>query len=630
MTEKLKANWEKAALTAILLLTAWLALWKIWELGDGNAYYTAAVKSMLTSRRNFFFVSFDPGGFIAVDKPPLGLWLQCLSCLVFGVGGWSAALPEALCSVGSVAVTYSLVRRGWGAPAALLAALLTATTPIFIAVSRTNCLDASLVFVCLLALLAAVKAAEGGGLKWLVLSMALLGLGFNIKMFQAFMFLPAVCLVYLFTAEPPRPKRFLHLALSVAVLLAVSLSWCVAADLTPAENRPYVGGSVSNSALELAVGYNGILRALPIKSAALSGISGGIDQVPNEGAAAGPLRLFNKELAGQISWGLIMAVFGLAALAANLFGRDPAPRRKSLRSLLLWGGLFVPMYAYVSVTGHVHRYYLIMFAPCLGALGALAVTELYRRSRHLLLPAALLAAGAVQVLILITHYVRYSTPLAAVIIAGTSAAAALLALPKILKKDSRALKSLAACLALPGLLAAPVCWSLAPIRYGDVPLTPFAGPPDVSFPTNHGKPIKMTFGWQMKWYTGESLRGDIMPQDLVDYVIKNDNGSRWLIAVPNSMYAAFFILDYGKPVMALGGFAGLDRAVAPDRFKELVLRGELQYYYLIEGLNMDLGVWVKQNGRLVDPKEYSANPPAVSFAGLYDLSGLGAAGPGGG
>jgi 4-amino-4-deoxy-L-arabinose transferase-like glycosyltransferase len=38
---------------------------------------------MLTSFHNFFFVSFDGGEFVSVDKPPLGLWIQAVSAMIF-------------------------------------------------------------------------------------------------------------------------------------------------------------------------------------------------------------------------------------------------------------------------------------------------------------------------------------------------------------------------------------------------------------------------------------------------------------------------------------------------------------------------------------------------------------------
>jgi 4-amino-4-deoxy-L-arabinose transferase-like glycosyltransferase len=60
--------WHGLALAAILLLSAFLNLYGLTSEGHPNSYYSAAVKSMLTSPYNFFFVSFD-AGFVSVAKP---------------------------------------------------------------------------------------------------------------------------------------------------------------------------------------------------------------------------------------------------------------------------------------------------------------------------------------------------------------------------------------------------------------------------------------------------------------------------------------------------------------------------------------------------------------------------------
>src|SRR5215213_760327 len=102
--------WHKPTLAAILILSAFLNLFGLTSAGYGNAYYSAAVKNMLTSWHNFFFVSFD-SGFVSVDKPPLGLWIQAASAKLFGFHGLSLLLPQAIAGVLCVAVLYHLVRR---------------------------------------------------------------------------------------------------------------------------------------------------------------------------------------------------------------------------------------------------------------------------------------------------------------------------------------------------------------------------------------------------------------------------------------------------------------------------------------------------------------------------------------
>lgn len=601
---KLKTHKGKIFLALILLLTAFLTLYNIWTEGYGNEYYTAAVKSMLKSWHNFFFVSFDTGGFITVDKPPLGLWLQCLFGLVFGVHGWSVILPEALCTIASVAVLYSMVKKRQGELCGLLAALFMALTPIVAAVSRTNNLDATLVFVCLLAMWALLAAAERGSLRFLLLSLALLGLGFNIKMLQAYMFLPAVFLVYFFTAETSLPKRIGHLALATGVLLVVSLSWSLIVDVTPATQRPFVGSSTSNSELELAIGYNGILRALPLQSEALKNISGAISSVPNEGAAAGVLRLFNREMAGQIAWLLPLALFGLAALVLGLLRKasdqvERLARRGLLRQLLLWGGLFVPMVVYFSVSGHIHRYYLIMLAPSLAVLAALAVAEFVRCPKGILLPVSLFVTAGAQVYILKAHYAKYAGVLVPLIIAAVGAGIVLLVLAKLLKTDKPWLRGIALALGLLGLLAAPAYWAYSPIQFGTNVITPFAGPPKVSQPTDNGEIQGSSMSWEKKWFEGADLNGELVSDEAMAYILQHNNGAQYDIAMPNVMFSAPVMLKYDVSIMTLGGFVGTDKTLTLDDFKQLVAEGKIHYYYAMMGARSEIDNWVSAVGKKV-------------------------------
>lgn len=211
-------------LGAIILLGAFLRFYKLGEYSIGNTYYAAAVKSMLTSWKNFFFVSFEPGGSVTVDKPPLGLWVQAVSAYFLGVNGFALALPQALAGTLSIPVLYSLVKRYFGIIAGLIAAAVLAVVPVTIATERNNTMDGLLVFVLLLAAWAFIKATETGKLRHLLLGAVIVGLGFNIKMLQAIMPLPAFYAVYFFGAKISWRKRIIHLSAATVVLVVVSLS----------------------------------------------------------------------------------------------------------------------------------------------------------------------------------------------------------------------------------------------------------------------------------------------------------------------------------------------------------------------------------------------------------------------
>lgn len=96
-------------LGAILLISGFLNFWNLWNTGFSNTYYAAAVRSMLENPGMAFFNSFDAAGFVTIDKPPVGLWVQSLSAALLGFSGWTLELPQALAGVGSVALVYAIV-----------------------------------------------------------------------------------------------------------------------------------------------------------------------------------------------------------------------------------------------------------------------------------------------------------------------------------------------------------------------------------------------------------------------------------------------------------------------------------------------------------------------------------------
>jgi 4-amino-4-deoxy-L-arabinose transferase-like glycosyltransferase len=205
-------------LSAIVLLAAVLRLANLSELGFANHYYAAAVKSMLQSWHNFFYVAAEPGGSVSVDKPPVGLWIQVISAAIFGVNSFGLLLPQIIAGLLSVVVVYHLVQRSFGALAGLLAALVLSITPVVVATDRNNTIDSTLILVLLLAAWAFIKAAESARMRYLLLGAALVGLGFNIKMLEAYLPLPAFIALYIWGA----PERFWR---KVGKLAAAGAGW---------------------------------------------------------------------------------------------------------------------------------------------------------------------------------------------------------------------------------------------------------------------------------------------------------------------------------------------------------------------------------------------------------------------
>jgi 4-amino-4-deoxy-L-arabinose transferase-like glycosyltransferase len=86
--------WPRVALALVLALAAALRLWRLDQNGFDNEYYAAAVRSMMGDWHTFFNNSFDPAGFVSVDKPPLALWIQVATAKVLGFSSLAVLLPQ--------------------------------------------------------------------------------------------------------------------------------------------------------------------------------------------------------------------------------------------------------------------------------------------------------------------------------------------------------------------------------------------------------------------------------------------------------------------------------------------------------------------------------------------------------
>ena len=133
--------------------------------------------------------------------------------------------------------------------------------PSFVAVSRTNNVDAPLILLMLLACVAAIRACESGRWRTLLLSGVLVGLAFNTKTLAAYLAVPGIALAYLRVrarARAPAPRS--SCSSPGVVTGVVSFAWIAVVEATPASQRPYVGSSTDNTELGLTFNYNGFGR----------------------------------------------------------------------------------------------------------------------------------------------------------------------------------------------------------------------------------------------------------------------------------------------------------------------------------------------------------------------------------
>jgi len=660
--------WNRFPLPVILLLGAGLRLWRLDQNGYGTDYYAAGVRSMLTSWHTFFYNAFDPAGFVSVDKPPVALWVQVASAKLFGFHGISLLLPQVLEGVAAVWLVYHLVQRRFGTSAGWLAALFLAVTPVSVVIDRSSNTDSCLVLVLLLAAWALTRAAEDGSRGLLLLSMALVGIGFNVKMLAAFVVLPTFVLVYFLSAPVGWRRRLVDLAMGGLVLAAVSLSWVLAYDLTPPDQRPFAGSSTTNSMLELAVDHNGLQRFIPrwrpfrparidpgTGQAATAGAQPGAGAGPlarpgprggwpgfGDRVPVGPLRLADRHLAGQVGWLLPLAILGAGVAARHVRWRRPlAPAHVAL---ILWVGWTLTYGIVYSYAGGIFRaYYLATMAPPLAALAGIGVMNLWdeylRRGWPAgLLPGALLLTaaweayiessalgwkldearhGLMAILIAAKNQSGdWRTWLYLALLGGTLVAVAGLLVTPLRRPLSPLARGLAAGAlggALVALLATPGAWAVSSVLSRDSVMLLSA---DLS---------RLAPGDDIASLRARDRAGELATtRTLVGFLTANRHGERYLLATESAQLAAPIIIQTGEAVMAMGGFMGMDPILSPEKLARMVADRQIRYVLVgdaattgrrlggAEAAGRPVAAWVRAHGTLVDPALWRSSVPEAS------------------
>jgi 4-amino-4-deoxy-L-arabinose transferase-like glycosyltransferase len=584
-----------------LLLLAGTAVLYLWRLGDSgwaNAYYSAAAQAGAESWSAWFFGATDPAGAITVDKTPAATWVMGLSARLFGVNAWSILVPQALMGVASVWLLYATVRRTAGEAAGLIAGVVLALTPVAVLMFRFNNPDALMLLLLVAGAYCTVRATEKASVRWLVLAGVAVGFAFLAKMLQAFLVVPAFALVYLAFAPAALLRKVWHLGAALGALVVAGGWWVLAVELVPAGSRPYIGGSQSNSVLELALGYNGLGR---LTGEEIGSVGGG-------GRGGGWGRLLGAEMAGQIAWLLPTA---LVLLVAGWW----AGRKGERVGLALWGGWLVVTAAVFSfMNGIIHAYYTVALAPAIGALIGTGAVALWRKRQEPVAAAALSGALAVTALQAYLLLLDWSTALAAVVlILGLLAAVGLFLV-------TVAPAVVVVPVALVAAVLGPGAYSVATAATPHSGAIPAAGPARGNQPGGlvlAGPGGTVTNVGRMGGGMGGLLHAPTPGEELVRLLRDND-GFTWAAAAVGSNNAAGYQLGSGEPVMAVGGFNGTDPAPTLAEFQELVRSGRIHYF--LGGAGMPAETGSDASERIVEWVEATFTATTVDDVTVYDLT----------
>ncbi len=482
--------------------------------------------------------------------------------------------------------------------------------------------------------------------SWLVLAGALIGFGFITKMMLALLILPVVVAVYLLAAPTGWWRRVRQVMVLGASVLIAAGWWVAAVALTPAADRPFVGGTQNNSVVSLIFGYNGFGR-LGIQTVT-------VDGQPVSSTLLGPTsvtRLFFADYGNMMSWLLPGALIMSGVLLALTIRAGRTDRERA--ALLLWGGSLLVIGLVISLSpGIVHPYYTVAMAPSLGALVGVSAIGLWSRRQSLVARIGLVAGLGVTVVwsyVLLgrtPHWFPVLRPLVAV--GGTLVVLATLALP-LLRAAPKLVVSLVAVAGLIAALAAPLISTVATAaspQTGPVPLvTPdgnalggiatsslrdllaVCGRTGASGPVGTRR-ANTTLAFCNEARQALSRDGafpDVARSNpaLTNLLRVDADRYSWVAATAGSLNAASYQLATRDPVMAIGGFHESDPVPTLAQFKKDVSEDSIHYF--IAGVGSFAGQSATEGGegdtaRITSWVESHATHETVGGVRIYDLA----------
>lgn len=566
-------------LVVLGVAASFLTVWGIWA-GSRSEYYASIALSMSQNWHNFFYGSFDPAGTVTLDKIPGSYWVPALFVRLFGFSTWAIILPNALAAVGATLLAAFTAKRLAGPTAGLVAGAVVATTPILVAVARSNQPETFFVLGLALTAWAAAKALTRRSLGWLVVAGLFVALSFQMYMLEAWAVWPALAAAYL-TTRQPWVRKLWHTAVAGMISLAASLTWIVVVWLVPASQRPYIGSTLRNSPWEMVFGYNGLGRFgdSTADAAAYNSFT------PPFSGDPGAFRLFTEQLAGQVAWLLPAAVLGVVVLAV-LRWRPPVT--------VFLGVWLVTFYGMFSVVAGMHQFYTAALAVPMGLSVGLAFGV--ARSRGVRwAQISLVGVAAATALAIASVYGGYSMP-----VAIGQAVAAVLAVVLIIVGRGRVV-GVVTVVAVVAMLLTPAVWSVVtmgnpsainPVAGGVTDMGGGAGRPGGSFGgqrDGRGAPPQGGGQGAPDGTRGGGMQGGGMPGGgmpggqgestaLLSYLEANRGQADYLVATFGAQTAAGLITaSGGESVLPIRGFSSADPVPTLDAFKALVADGKLQF-----------------------------------------------------
>ncbi|MGK3649973.1 ArnT family glycosyltransferase [Pseudarthrobacter enclensis] len=597
---------------ALLASIASLYLWGLEANGWANPYYSAAAQAGAQDWKAFFFGSVEWGNLITVDKTPLSIWVMALSVRLFGLSTWSILVPQALMGVLTSYLVFRMTRRAFGPRTALFAAAAYAVTPVVMLMSRFNNPEPLMGLLMVTSVLTTLKALESGRSRTFALAGFVLGLAFMAKQVQAMLVVPALCAAVLAFGQGRFLQRLRQLAVSALTAAVTGGAWLVVVELIPSSLRPYVGGSLNNSALELTLDYNGLARfvQIPMNS------DGGRATSPDDIAAydGGIRRIFNGNFAPEIGWLLFAGI--VCCVITTVLSKTlalTAPQRNLAILACVWFATVLALLCFMGTM--IHTYYTFSLGCPLALVVAIGLSNLWRlRSRPILrlVGAVLIGASSYMGLRIMNYSYEWPTWFKAVfVIAGIAATAAWL-LPTSNKRWVR----LSWVLVAISLLIGPAANNFYTLLTPQKGTNPQSGPIGAD-PTSMSRLMVAVKAGDPAWAQLTALGSPPSPE-VVSALRSVPVGCTWGAATFSAQNAALYQLESGLPVIPLGGWLGTDPAPTLEQFQALVAEKRIGYFIWQQELldrgelsteTKDISEWVRSN----------FTEEVVDGVSLYDL-----------
>ncbi|WP_231994306.1 ArnT family glycosyltransferase [Pseudarthrobacter equi] len=607
-------TWERPALVFLLIGTSFIYLWALDSNGWANPYYSAAAQAGSQDWKAFFFGSFEGGNLITVDKTPLSIWVMSLSVRLFGLSSWSLLAPQALMGVLSTGFLYGIVRRGFGPRTSLFAAAAYASTPVVVLMSRFNNPEPLMGFLTIVSVWTALKAMESGRLRTFALAGSLLGLAFMAKQVQALLVVPSLAVSVLAFSTGSLFARTRQLLVSATALIVAGGAWLLAVEVIPSSARPYIGGSVTNSAIELSLDYNGLARFVHIPINSEGNRATTKDDVSPH--SDGFTRIFNGNFAPEIAWILFAGV--VCCLILVVLGRTmnfSLQQRNITAIATTW---FLTAFLVLCFMGTmIHTYYTYSLAAPLAVVLAVGFSCLWRVRQRLILRTlgAVLVVSSSYMTIRIMEYGKDWPAWMAPTIMLLGAIAAVFWLLAATRGPIPTMGALVLGAVLLGAPLAADMFTLSTPQHGTNPLSGPTG----NDPMSMSRLILAIKDGKPPWAQQTALGAE--PSNKVVNLLHNETLQQtWGAATYSAQNAALYQLESLRPVIPLGGWLGTDPAPTLAEFQSLVAQHRIGFFIWQQDL-LDRGELSAETISISDWVRENFQEQVIDGVHLYDLRG---------